>query len=293
MLKDDRMMSMLTFVVIMLAVGAMTQRADIFSRYFGGSSNELVLQRDDVIIRANTLSGIDVLANDLGLRDGDATNLIIIEQPMCGNVYVQDGQAEYLPLERCTGTQTFRYGLFGRNNGQAAEVVVTIRLSDPTQSGIHANAQRDITLPAPAGLRASAPRVTAMPSILASEAAAAPTIAAILPSAVPKPLTPLIAVLLDTPSTAGAAGGPMVAGVTLDGFGLAPKMAAPEAGLAEATMIATAPVILRPDREPYLEIFDPADPTIQASWAPMITAPPQAKPTGQAPTTSPLDVTAR
>ena len=90
MLKDDRMMSMLTFVVIMLVVGTMAQRADIFGRFFGGGAGELVLARDEVIVRANTLSPIDVLANDLGLREGDALKLIIVKQPKCGRVFVRE-----------------------------------------------------------------------------------------------------------------------------------------------------------------------------------------------------------
>ncbi len=84
MLKDDRMMAMLTFVVIMVAVGTLIQRTDVFERLFGEGTAALELRRDEAIVRANALSGIDVLANDLGLRDGDAEKLIIVEQPKCG-----------------------------------------------------------------------------------------------------------------------------------------------------------------------------------------------------------------
>ncbi len=84
MLKDDRMMSMLTFVVIMIAVGTLIQRGDLFERFFGEGTVALELQRDEAIVRANALSGIDVLANDLGIEDGDAEKLIIVEQPKCG-----------------------------------------------------------------------------------------------------------------------------------------------------------------------------------------------------------------
>ena len=98
---------MLTFAVIMVAVGTLIQRVDVVEWLFGGGKTTLEFQRDEAIVRANALSGIDVLANDLGIRTGDAENLFIVKQPACGRVFVRDGKVEYLPAQRCIGSQTF------------------------------------------------------------------------------------------------------------------------------------------------------------------------------------------
>ncbi|MEE8454596.1 MAG: hypothetical protein V3R90_07555, partial [Limibaculum sp.] len=233
-LKDDRMMSMLTFVVIMVAVGTLIQSTDLLERLFGEGTAELELRRDEAIVRANALSGIDVLANDLGLREGDAENLIIVAQPKCGRVFVRDGQAHYLPAERCAGSQSFRYAISGRSYGQPGEVMVVVRLGEPTQAEVAADAQRDIPAPAPMAPRAAEQRVAETPAPLAAQPpAGADTGGAIVPTpvpTVPRPQAPLIAGLPDPAPAAGSA----VAGVTFDGSALTPRMAAPAGGLGDA-----------------------------------------------------------
>jgi hypothetical protein len=95
-LKDDRMMSMLTFVVILIAVGTALQRYDVLERFFGEGTAALEYQRDEAIVRANVISNIDVLANDLGIEEGDAENLIVVVQPKCGRVFARNGKVQYL-----------------------------------------------------------------------------------------------------------------------------------------------------------------------------------------------------
>ncbi len=292
MLKDDKMMSMLTFVVIMVAVGALIQRADVFERIFGEGTAALELRRDEAIVRANALSGIDVLANDLGLRDGDADKLIIVEQPKCGRVFVRDGQAHYLPAERCAGSQSFKYAISGRSYGQAGEVMVVVRLGEPTQSAVAADAQRDIPAPPPMAPRAAEQRVAETPAPLAVQpSAAADTGGAIVPMptpmpTVPRPQAPAIAGLPDTASGAGSAaasgGGSAAAAVLLDGSGLAPRMTAPAGGLGDAPEIAAVPVVPQPEPEaaalpapvlPESVQPTPASPALTAPEAPGIAVP--------------------
>ncbi len=247
MLKDDRMMSMLTFAVIMVAVGTLIQRVDVVEWLFGGGKTALRFQRDEAIVRPNALSGIDVLANDLGIREGDAENLFIVAQPACGRAFVRDGKVQYLPAESCAGTQTFRYALSGRRNGQAGEVIVVVRLGEPTQSAVAADAQRDIPAPAPLAPRAAEQRVAETPALLAAQPSAGGDAGgAIVPvPTVPRPQAPAIAGLPDAAPAAGSA----VAGVTLDGSGPAPRMAAPAGGLGDAPEIAAVPVVPQPDPE--------------------------------------------
>ena len=290
MLKDDRMMSMLTFVVIMVAVGTLIQSTDVLERLFGEGTATLELRRDEAIVRANALSGIDVLANDLGLREGDAENLIIVAQPKCGRVFVRDGQAHYLPAERCAGSQSFRYAISGRSYGQPGEVMVVVRLGEPTQAEVAADAQRDIPASAPMAPRAAEQRVAETPALLAAQPpAGADTGGAIVPMptpvpTVPRPQAPLIAGLPDPAPAAGSA----VAGVTFDGSALTPRMAAPAGGLGDAPEIAAVPVVPRPDPEaPARPPPVPPEPVQPASAqpapvSPALTAPEAPSPGPQA-----------
>ena len=275
MLKDDRMMSMLTFVVIMIAVGTLIQRVDVLERYFGGGSVALELQHDEVIVRANSLSSIDVLANDLGLRSGDAKNLFIAEQPDCGRVFVRKEHVQYLPSERCAGSQTFKYAISGRGDGLTGEVIVLVRLGEPAQSTVAANAQRDVPTPAPMVPRATEQRVNESPALLAAQPAAGadPGSAVVHAPAAPRPQSPAIGGLPDTASGAGSAtvgnGGSIAAGVTLDGSGHAPNMTAPAGGMAEATGTAAAPAVTQPGPEaPGSEAPGPQPPALPATVLP-------------------------
>ena len=248
MLKNDRIMSVLTIVAIICAVGPFTLRLGFLESYIGAGTAALELRRDQVIVPVNSLTGMDVLANDLGLSDGDADNLIITKQPKCGRVFARDKQAQYQPSEHCVGSQSFSYTIHGRSPRQTGEVTVVVRLDAPTPSPV-ALAQHDTTVPTAVEPRAPVAHATATPLLLATEAAAVTVSAVIQPPAVPRPQTPVIATLLDTTSAAGAADGaadgPMAAGVAQDGLGLPPKMTTPPAGLAERTVVVTAPVVLR------------------------------------------------
>ncbi len=256
MLKDDRMMSMLTFLMIMVAIGTMIQRADVLGTYFGGGGTALELRRDEAIVRANTLGGIDVLSNDLGLRDGDAKRLIIVGQPACGRVFVRDGQARYLPAERCVGSQSFKYAISGRSQDQIGEVAIVVRLGEPTQSEVAADAQRDIPTAVPAAPRAIQQSVVETPALLDRKlAAAADSDGAVVQApAAPRPQAPAITGLPDTASGAGSTGGAngggfSSAGGALGSSGQAPSMAAPAAPLGEASEISTVPAIPAPNPE--------------------------------------------
>ncbi|MEO1275258.1 MAG: hypothetical protein AAFV96_07640, partial [Pseudomonadota bacterium] len=66
MFKDDRMISILSGIVLMLAIGTLVQRQDLVADFFGDGSagdGELVLRPDDISVSPDTLTRIDVLAN--------------------------------------------------------------------------------------------------------------------------------------------------------------------------------------------------------------------------------------
>lgn len=116
MLKDDRMMGMLTFVVIMLAVGTFIQRADFFERLFGPSGPPPALVLDEVTVRAAESAIIDVLANDANLGSDAPAKLVIVTPPECGRAFVREGRIHYLGADGCIGAQSLRYGLGGEES---------------------------------------------------------------------------------------------------------------------------------------------------------------------------------
>ena len=243
MLKDDRMMSMLTFVVIMVAIGTMIQRVDVIDEFFGGGGKvALELRRDEAIVRANTLSAIDVLANDVGLGTRDADNLVIVEQPECGRVFARGGEAQYLPAERCAGAQMFRYAISGRGE-QTGEVTVIVRLGDVTQNEVAADAQRDVPTPTPIAPRASEQQTGQSPSLgpeptqLANsggETVQAPE--------VPRPQAPVIGSLTDA-SSASQVDTASAGVLAHDRPELAPRVAAPGGGLTHGLASTSTPTI--------------------------------------------------
>jgi hypothetical protein len=272
-LKDDKMMGMLTFVVIMIALGTIIQRVDVIERFFGDGPTAIVLQRDEVIVRANALTQIDVLANDDGVDQADAENLFISQQPACGRVFIRDGKARYLPAERCAGTQSFRYAISGRDYVDPGEVAVVVRINEPTQADIAAEAQRDVPAPSPTAPSPAVPNTAgqqlddpAEPQVAQPAPGSETSGALVQAPAVPRPEAPTVTGLQDTTGAAGtvAGGGSAEAGVTLGGTGSAPSITAPTGGLIQVTEAGPLPVIRQPDPETPLAQGDPAHPAPQA-----------------------------
>ena len=90
MFKDDRMISILTGILLMVLVGTVIQRADGLSEFFGPSEPETpavpiaALTHDTVTIPADALARIDVLANDVGLSPQSRASLAVTKSPDCG-----------------------------------------------------------------------------------------------------------------------------------------------------------------------------------------------------------------
>jgi len=193
------MMSMMTLLVVMFAIGTLINRSDLFDRLMGGEKVALELMRDDAIVRANQLIPIDVLANDKGLEVGDSERLTVAEQPKCGRVYVRDGVLQYLAAERCVGSQTFRYAISGRSGEQTGEVIAVVRLGEPTQNEMDTGGQDNAQAPAPVPAQATQAETAAAPATTIAQPAPDGTEAANAPSApaVPRPAAPAAPAGLD------------------------------------------------------------------------------------------------
>ena len=118
MFKDDRMISILTAIIVMAAIGTVIQRADMF----GGSGGELALVDDDIIIEANSLTKLDIFANDTGISDAEKQSLIVRTEPECGRVLARRGVLQYYAGDECAGAQKIVYTLSTLQDAKTATV---------------------------------------------------------------------------------------------------------------------------------------------------------------------------
>ncbi|MGF1502914.1 MAG: hypothetical protein ACFBSD_13970 [Paracoccaceae bacterium] len=118
------MISVLSAIVLMVAIGTLVQRWDLVSDYFEPAP-ELRLVDDRHTVGINALAQIDVLANDPDVLTRNA-RLVITELPECGTAAVQNNRIEYRPAPDCRGEQTLRYGLLGSADMTGAALTITI-----------------------------------------------------------------------------------------------------------------------------------------------------------------------
>ncbi|MCL5778019.1 hypothetical protein M1105_13605 [Limibaculum sp. FT325] len=189
------MISVLSGIVLMLAIGTLVQRGDVVAEFFAGEPEPTVLVKDVVTVDADTLTRIDVLANDTGLKDRVGQKLVVLAQPECGRVFVQEGALQYLGERRCLATQRVLYGLAGVDIKESGEVAITVRGTTPQpEAGDKVAALRDAPTPTPA-----------IPTP-ATPTPATPTPATPTP-ATPTPATPAPSVSRDpAPATSAPAG---------------------------------------------------------------------------------------
>lgn len=126
---DDRLMTILTGVVLTVALGVVAQRSELIG--FG----DRAAPRDDV---ATLIPGrsylIDVLANDGGLRAGDGERILITASPGCGAVNRRDGRLAYSAPADCRGTQRLAYCLPRGDACPAAQVTLVLAADAEVES---------------------------------------------------------------------------------------------------------------------------------------------------------------
>ena len=137
MFQDDRMIPVLSTIVLMVVIGTVLQRVEGIDRFLGGTAAPIIELRDDeVAAPASALLRIDVFANDAGVTDEMRQRLSVITAPACGRLFVRDGVLEYLADAGCEGHQTIRYSFGGATAEQVATVTARIRASaDPRSPG--------------------------------------------------------------------------------------------------------------------------------------------------------------
>lgn len=103
-------MSILTGLVIVVAMATLAQRSDDLIDFFLRERAAMIAPADDSVIAAagETLL-IDVLANDLNVIEADRANLRIVASPSCGAAEVAEAGILYVANDLCVGEQVFSY----------------------------------------------------------------------------------------------------------------------------------------------------------------------------------------
>lgn len=127
---DDRMMTILTGVVLTIALGAVAQRGDLFGDF--GMATAYVPRDDVVTVSSEGAYLIDVTANDEGAQPGDGNRILITESPRCGVVYRHQGAIAFEGAEACGGTQSMRYCVASGDECREAEVTLVLTAGEST-----------------------------------------------------------------------------------------------------------------------------------------------------------------
>ena len=123
-------MTILTGIVLTVALGAVAQRGDVFSEF---GSRDSVAPRDDVaVLPSGGTWRLDVVANDAGATAEDGARLLVTAPPDCGAAWRMGAALAYEAGPGCAGTQRISYCL--AEGDSCREAVVTVVL-DPAAEG--------------------------------------------------------------------------------------------------------------------------------------------------------------
>lgn len=158
MFKDDKMISFLTAIVLMVAVGTVIQKADLSSDDDGARgervSDVVLLADDKVTLAVGTSAKLDVFANDRGLQPIQRTGLSVVRAPDCGGISVLGDALEYQAEPGCEGERRIVYTVPEAGAGITATVFISVipRETSPdaaAQDVVAATAPVEPVLPAP------------------------------------------------------------------------------------------------------------------------------------------------
>lgn len=117
-------MTILTGIVLTVALGAVAQRGEIFGNLGAGPGFD---PRDDVVAAAaDGAYMIDVTANDRGATREDGRRVLILAAPGCGVAYRREGQVMY-DGAGCVGPQRLSYCVAQGDDCKGAELTILLR----------------------------------------------------------------------------------------------------------------------------------------------------------------------
>lgn len=118
------MISFLSALIVMVAIGTVIQRADVFT--LGGGSGPIRLVDDRFEVPAQELTRLDIFANDEGLTESARESLIVLEKPGCGRILHRRELLQYYAGDECAGEQKLIYTLGEMDVPTSATVIAVV-----------------------------------------------------------------------------------------------------------------------------------------------------------------------
>jgi len=127
---DERFMTIMTAMFLIVGVGAMMQRGEDGSSLLGGGGS-FEPRPDTFTVRAGRTQPLDVLLNDSNPERADIGALQIVTAPACGSATIVEGAVEYSSPADCSGTIELAYCL--PFEGKCRAVPVTLKVISTLQ----------------------------------------------------------------------------------------------------------------------------------------------------------------
>jgi len=126
---DERFMTILTALLVLVGVGAMLNRGEDGQSIFSGSG-AYKANPDSFTLRAGRVQTLDVLLNDAGNERADPSLLKIVSGPHCGRAEVVDGAIQYSDSASCEGAVALTYCVPDGEEG-CEETTVALNILNP------------------------------------------------------------------------------------------------------------------------------------------------------------------
>jgi hypothetical protein len=131
---DDRFMTIITAIVLIVAVGALVQGNGDGESILGPSKKYTAVE-DAYIIPTGKVQQLDVLSNDHNVDRIERADLVIVDAPICGSARQFDGKIEFVGQASCAGTVAFTYCVSTVEECEPAIVTLDIRdVNAPAQA---------------------------------------------------------------------------------------------------------------------------------------------------------------
>lgn len=224
MLQDDRVMSILTGLVIVVAMATLAQRSDsLLDFVMREEAPKIAPQNDEAVMFAGESRVIDVLANDENALPENRENVRIVVSPSCGAAEATSEGVLYISNELCVGPQLFAYCVEQGDECPSASVTVNVAVATPGELRL---SRQDAASPAPSQTQRPTP---AAPQVRAANAPTSAAGTAAAPRIIDQTAAPRVASANPAGGTAPSAS-----------LGNAPQAPAPQQPFAERNTVVAA-----------------------------------------------------
>ncbi|MEM9428827.1 MAG: hypothetical protein AAGA32_04940 [Pseudomonadota bacterium] len=122
---DDRFMTILTALVLLVGIGALLSRGEDGESVFGGPDSYSA-KPDSFAIRAGRVQSLAILSNDDGADLISPGDVRILSRPACGEIVAVEGVVTYSESDLCEGKYTFDYCVPWEDDCETTEVTLQI-----------------------------------------------------------------------------------------------------------------------------------------------------------------------